>query len=361
MFPKQFAPRWYRNKERKAISLESLERSINRRLLDATPPQGKELLVVGWTLPKSDRSNSDSLVEACLRTWTKPIPPTTLKALLKQKCDEWKQEHDVPRVPRRVILELKENLVDELAIKQLPILRDVPVLFNLDTGDVLLSEPSDTKADVLKNYIFELLDEVYLNMTMKRPLYSLDAMISDIMDMDYISPPEEYEPYLNWVLEMARIAKRIKMFDPGNNYYELTFVVDDKVKMLTPNDTTVSVSGTDAATMAETAVSAGEKSSLIEEITVMIQVQGPAEEPREFADSEVKSLQVVMTREGTWKRVKFIEADVEGDQEGGQSSEEFYRLLNVAFIDNVYRIFVMAYAIMQCGVSESRGGFRPHN
>jgi hypothetical protein len=361
MFPKQFSPRWYRNKESKPISLLSLERSINRRLMDANPPEGKELFVVGWFWPNNERAENDAFVEVVLRTWSKKIPPTTLKVLLKLKCDEWKAQHDVPRVPRRVVVELKDGLVDDLAIKQVPILRDVPVLFNIHTGDVLLSEASDTKADVLKTYIFDLLDEVYQHMTMKRPTYSLDGMISDIMDMEYGTAPEENAPYLNWVLEMARTAKPIRIFDPGDKYYELTLVVDDKVKMLTPNDSTVSVTGTDAATMAENAVAAGAESSQIEEITVMFHVGGPADEPCEFAEADVRQLQVTMSRSGVWKKVKFVEPEVEGDQDGSQASEEFYRLMNVALIDSVYQLFVMAYAMLQCGVDGSSRSYRLHD
>lgn len=342
MFPKIFTPRWYSADKNTPIDRTNFEAVVAEVAKDSTPPQSAKLEEVSWGYPYGDALvDADGLVPLLLRSWTKKLPRNTMKAMLKQKIEQFKAENDdMPAAPRRVVAAFKEEIEKELAAKQVPELREVYVLVNMNNGDFLINEASATKADDMLDHVYDLLDKVYLDMGGRRPSYTRDSSLDHrVMAMQPNDEPEGTRPYLNWVLDAA--AKVFELKDKHGEVHKVEFRIDDKVKLTTSMQTKVSVSGAEACAIAATNIEKDNPSQL-EEMGFTVIYTGQDDLTLEWS--------LTMTSVGEWKRVKFPEA-LATDDSDSTFGELLFRISNVSRAALLYDLFAACYVL-----DELKGG-----
>lgn len=92
----------------------------------------------------------DKYVVFCLRVDVKKLPTRLLTATVEIKCDAWKKERGVERVPSAVKKEIRENIEVDWLGRVFPTVKTVEIVWNVLDGWAIVATQSDALLDRVK-------------------------------------------------------------------------------------------------------------------------------------------------------------------------------------------------------------------
>src|SRR5690606_8546423 len=120
--------------------------------------QGKEELEV-WVLVHNlldtdfsdmNRWLYDRFAVFALRVDKKSLPANLVKATVEKRCEAWREEHKVERVPASVKKEIREKLEEEWLLRTLPRVSTTEICWNVTEGWALIATLSEKTTDRIR-------------------------------------------------------------------------------------------------------------------------------------------------------------------------------------------------------------------
>lgn len=126
------------------------------------PPSVTKEEIEGWVdihnMLKTDFTDytwlNGSIAVFGFRTDKRSLPSARFKAEIEMRCERWREEHGVERIPAVVRAEIKEQITEEWLPRQMPKTSITEVAWNLNTDVLYFSSHGNGAAERLRRRFY---------------------------------------------------------------------------------------------------------------------------------------------------------------------------------------------------------------